>query len=104
MASYTEIRDLFQGSSDSDEFRNRIQVATAIAAEALLAGTPSTDEQKWAASVFSNPANEGNKAFIAVVAKNSGLSIATIVGSTDAAIQTAVDGLVDSLVIAFNAL
>ena len=104
MATYIELRDLFGGSQDSDEFRNRVHVATAIAAEAILAGTPSIEEQKWAANVFASPASEGQKAFIAVVSKNNAATIANIVGASDTDIQIQVDSIVPSLVIAFNAL
>lgn len=98
MATYEELRAEFT----DDALRMRVEVATLIAANNLLAGGL-PDDQKWAAAVFNSPTVEGRKAFLAVLAENSGASITQIQGATDAAIQTNVDAIVPSLVIAFNA-
>lgn len=96
MATYTELRDLFS----DDTLQNRVDVATMIAANNLLGGTPTAAEQSWAANVFANPRGESTKAYRAVLATNNGLTVAQITGATDAALQTAVDSVVDTLVIA----
>ena len=101
MASYSDIRSIL---FSDDNLKNRVDVATMIAANNLLSNTPTTDQQKWAASVFSNPRGEGQKAFRAVLATHNALTIDAIQGSSDAALQTAVDNTVPSLVIAFNAV
>ena len=100
MATYLELRNLF---NDGD-LSNRVDVATMVAANDLIAGTPTVDEQSWAAYVFDSPRNEGRKALNAVLAENKDASVAAIQGATDAAIQAQVDVLVPSLVIAHTAL
>jgi len=99
MATYDELRAEFS----DDGLRNRVEVATLIAANNLLSGTPSINEQKWAAAVFADPGSEGRKAFLAVLAARSGATITDIQGASDAAIQSNVDAIVGSLVVAFNA-
>ena len=99
MATYIEIRDLFSDSV----LRNRIDVATIIAANDLLSGTPTAADQSWAAAAFGNPRGEGQKAFMAVLAVNNAATVAQITGATDAEIQTNVDGVVPSLVSAHAA-
>lgn len=99
MASYVEIRDLFSDSV----FRNRCTTAVVIAAGNLLAGTPTPDQQRWAAAVFSGPDAEGRKATMAVLAANNAVDVSAITGATDAQIQTNVDAVVDDLVAAFIA-
>jgi len=100
MATYSDIRSIL---FSDDDLKNRIDVATMIAANNLLSGSPTANDQKWAASVLNNPRGEGQKAFRSVLAANNALDIATIQGSSDAALQTAVDAVVPSLIIAFNA-
>ena len=101
MASYIDLRNLFS----DDTMKNRTDIAVVVAASDLLAGlSPTPDEQKWAAAVFSNPRGEGGKAFMAVIAANKDATIAQIQGSTDAALQTNVDSVVPDLVVAHAAL
>ena len=99
MATYTEIRNLFS----DDALRNRVVVATVVAASDLLAGTPTVDDQKWAANVLSSPRGEGQKSFMAVLALNKAATVAVITGATDAAIQANVDTIVPDLVAAHAA-
>lgn len=100
MATYAELRALF----NDDAMRNRLDVAVIIAANTLLGGTPTAADQNWAAAAFNNPRTEGQKAFMAVLAENKGLSVSAIQGATDAAIQTNVDAIVPSLVVAHSAV
>ncbi len=100
MATYEELRTL----DDNDALKNRVDVAAMIAANALLEGTPSVDDQKWAAAVFASPRGESIKAWRAVLAKNSSATVAQITNATDAALQTKVDEIIPSLVVAFNAV
>ena len=67
MASYVELRDLFA----NDTMKNRLDVATMKAAQALLDGTPTSDEIKWAAAVLASPRSESEKAWRYVLAVNS---------------------------------
>ena len=99
MATYTELRDLFS----NDAMKNKLDIATIIAANNLLDGAPTAGEQSWAATVFSNPRNESIKAWMAVVATNNASSIAQITSASDSTIQTAVDNVVGALVVAHGA-
>lgn len=102
MATYTELRDLFS----DDALRNRVTTATVIAAQGLLAGSPAptTAESVWASKVLSGPDGEGARMFMAVLAANSGQTVANIQGATDAQIQTNVDAVVPQIVAADNAV
>lgn len=99
MASLQELRGLF-GESDLTE---KVEAATIIAANGLISGTPTTDEQKWAAAAFEDPAGQAQKALMAVLAANSSASVAVILAASDTAIQNNVDAVVGTLVIAYNA-
>lgn len=98
MASYIELRNVV----DDDTLRNRVDVAVVISANDLLSGTPTTAEQKWAASVLGNPRTEGSKALRAVIATNKDATIVQITSASDTSLQANVDTVVPSLVVAFN--
>ena len=98
MALYTELRGLFA----DDELKNRVEIATIIAANNILSGTPSIEQQKWAAHTFSSPRSESNKALMSVLAENNGLTVTQIQNASDVAIQNAVNSVVPSLVVAFT--
>jgi hypothetical protein len=99
MATYNELFSLY---SDTDMI-NKCTVAVLIKADEILAGTPTTGDQKWAAYVSDNPVTEGRKAYRLLLAGNSGLTVAQIIGASDVTIQTKVDAVVPSLIAAFNA-
>mgnify|MGYP000226987728 FL=1 len=48
MATYSELHSLFT----NDELRKQASVAVMVSANDLISGTPTAEEQKWAASVF----------------------------------------------------
>ena len=95
MATYAELYDLNSNSA----LKNKITVATIIAAETVRGKDPGTTNHAnrlvWAAAVFASPASEGERMFWAVIAANSGQSVANITGASDAAIQTNVNNAVD---------
>ena len=99
MATLQELKSLM---TDSD-LQEKVSAALIISVQAVLDGTPTADQQKYAAHVFSNPAGEMKKALMSVLAVNSTATVAQITGATDTAIQTNVDGVIDTLSIAFNA-
>lgn len=99
MATLLELRDMF-GDSDLSK---RVESATIIAANNLLSGTPTADQQKWAAHVFERPSGEGRKALMAVLAANSSATVAQINNATDTQVQNNVNQVVPALVVAFNA-
>ena len=96
MATYTELRGLFNDS----ELLGKIEIATIIAANNLLTGTPTANDRAWAAAAFSSPKAESKKVLMSVLAENSGLAAAAITGASDAAIQTNVNSVVLQLVLA----
>lgn len=94
MATYQELRGLF---SDSD-LNEKVEVAVIIAANNLIGGTPTTAQKAWAATAFSSPKSEASKALMAVLAENSGATVAQIQSATDASVQTNVNNVVSTLV------
>lgn len=95
MATYAE---LFSLKNDS-ELRNKVVVACILASESIMIEVDTTPNHAnrliWAASVFANPMAEANRMFMAVLAANSGFTIAQIQAATDEQIQTDVDDHVD---------
>ena len=99
MATLLELKALM---SDSD-LQDRVETALLVEVQAILAGTPTADQQKYAAHVFSAPRTEGQKALMYVLAKHNALTVAQIQGATDTSIRSAVAEAVPVLVVAFNA-
>lgn len=102
MATYTEIRDLF---GDGDLLK-KVEAAIAIAAEKIAAGNDDGapfDQTagahdlrvKWAAAALQNTAQEAQRIYKIVLAKNAGATVANIQSATDEAIQSNVDASVD---------
>tara|TARA_R100001198_G_scaffold96105_1_gene84528 strand:- start:1548 stop:1850 length:303 start_codon:yes stop_codon:yes gene_type:complete len=94
MATYLEIRDLF---NDSD-LTNRVAVAVLVSVKDKLELNPTTAEKAYAAKVFANPKSEAKTVLMYVLAANNGATVAQIQGASDAAIQTNVDSVVDVLI------
>lgn len=95
MATYTEIYDL---RSNSD-LRNKIVVAVAIKAAAILdSATPTAAQIAWAKAAIANPMGQADDLLVYVLAKNAALTAAQITGASDAAIQTAVNGAIDKII------
>ena len=97
MATLQELRTLFNNS----DMMEKTESALIIGANDLLSGTPTADQQRWAAAAFGAPTQEARKAWMAVLASNSGLAVATILGATDTAIQNNVDSVIPTLVVAY---
>ena len=93
MATYIELRQLM----NDGELPNKVSTAAIVYAQNRLANTPTLDEQKWAATVFSNPDSEGRKVLMGVLAANKDATVAQIQGATDAAIQAQVEIIAPSL-------
>lgn len=91
MAAYA---DLFNLCTHSD-LRNKVFVATMIAAEKIRVLPTPTDAQKaFVRAVFTDPQGMTEKVYWSVVATNAAATIVQITGATDAAIQSAVDSAV----------
>jgi hypothetical protein len=95
MATYLELQGIFSDSS----LLAKAQVAVVISAYNLVSsGTPTAAQKAWATDVFSSPGLEAKKALMAVLAENNTMTIATIQGATDSALQTQIDAVVQILV------
>jgi len=99
MATLQELRGLF---TDSD-LQEKVQAALIISVQAILEGTPSADEQRYAAHVFSGPKAEADKALMSLLGTNADATVAQILGAADAAIQINVDDVVATLSAAYIA-
>ena len=93
MATYQELRRLF---TDSD-LLEKVEVAIVIAANDMLATTPTAAQKAWAAHVFANPGAEAKKALMAVLAGNSAATVGQIQAATDSSVQTQVDAVASVL-------
>lgn len=96
MATYLELIGL---TSDVD-FTKRVQVAVFIAADKIWAESDTTpfhaERLVWAKKVLTGSAGTGMSLIMWVVlAQNRQYTTAQILGATDDAIQTAVDGVVN---------
>ena len=95
MATYDELLQAAKNGALTD----KIMVACFVAADAIRqesAGTANHDNRlAWAKAVFENPERERDRMKWAVLAENKGLTLAQIVGASDAAVQTAVDQAVN---------
>lgn len=102
MATYTEIRNLYNDSA----MRNKVATAIAIAADTVMRGNDNSapfsqtagDHDKrvvWAKEVLGSTENWTNQFWQAVLAANNTLTVAQITGATDAALQTKVNEAVD---------
>lgn len=95
MATYTEIFDLRRNS----DLRNKIVVAVAVKAAAILdSATPTAAQVTWAKQAIANTMGQADDLLVYVLAKNAGLTVTQITGASDAAIQTAVNGAIDKII------
>ena len=100
MATFQELKVLM---GDSD-LQDKVEVSMIMGVQAILDGTPTTADYKYAAHVFSNTIREGKKALASVLAQNSTLSVAAIQGATDAGIEAQVASVIPALSASFNAV
>ena len=99
MATYLELKGLM---NDSD-LQDKVQVGLIVGVQAVLDGTPTADDQKYAAHVFNNSKGEAMKALASVLAQNKAASVAAITGASDSAIETQVAGVLPTLSAAYIA-
>ena len=95
MATYDELRQLM----DSNDLRNKIEVACIIAAETIRVEDPETTNHAnrlvWGKAAFSNPRTASEQMRRALLAANKDLTVTQITEASDAAIQARVDAAVD---------
>lgn len=104
MATYVELRALY----GDEALTQKIEVAICVAAEKIATANDgaapfSQDAGKhdlrvqWAKSAIANTGNTAQNVLKLVLAANNSLTTAQINGATDAAIQSAVESVIDAL-------
>lgn len=95
MATYSELYGLHNDSA----LRNRIAVAVVVAAEAIRNESDQTTNHAnrlvWAKEALADPKGKAEQMLWGALAQNSGLTVVQITGASDAALQTAVNNVVD---------
>ena len=95
MATYAELLT----ATENGTLRNKVRVAIVIAAEKIRteAGSVTNHANRllWAKGAFADPDGTTGRMLWAVLAQNQTTPIASILGASDAAVQTAVDAAVD---------
>jgi hypothetical protein len=97
MATYLEIYTLRANT----DLLNRVSVAIMVACEQIRVEATDTPLHKnrvaWAQQAINDPESFATRALSLLLAANKGLTTTQISTTSDAAIQTAVDGLVNTL-------
>ena len=95
MALYAELFDI----RNEPAITNRCAVAIGVTASQYIdnpAATP--DELKWAKEALDNPGGKVPGTVAYILASNKALTVAQILGSTDAALQAKVDAAAAALI------
>lgn len=97
MATYLELATI-QEEAGWNAFLNEVRVACAKKAQAIIdSATPGADALAWAKNTISDKNAAGDELVDYVIAANSGLTISTILGASDSAIQANVGDAVDAI-------
>jgi len=100
VAKYSDIQDLYNKRA----LLPSIMTAVAIAAQQIVAEAPATPNHAqrllWAARALRNPEQMARDMELGIYAANAGFTILQITSATDAAIQTAVNNLIDTFAVA----
>jgi hypothetical protein len=95
MATYAELLS----ASNDPTLRQKVRIAVLIAAETVRNESTGvanhTPRLAWAKKAFNDPESVTPPMLGAVLAQNKAVAIATILASSDAQVQTAVDAAVD---------
>ena len=95
MATNTELFSLYYNS----ELKNKVIVAIAKKAQTLLAASvPTAAQLNWAKNALENTDSVATALYKYVLAANSTLTVAQIVGASDAAIQSNIDTAADKFI------
>jgi Fic family protein len=99
MATYLELKDLWDGRAQKDVFK-KVQAAVAITADSIYReadGAQRDARMPFATEVHDSTGgveNMSDKIFWSLLAQNNANTVAQIEASTDAQVQTAVDDYV----------
>lgn len=95
MATYSELYDL----RSNDTLKNKVSVAVAIKAQALLdAAMPTAAQVAWANDAITDPVSKAGQLLNYVLAANSSATVAQITGASDSSIQNNVNSAADALI------
>jgi len=97
MATYLELLS----ASRDDVLNQKMRVAVVIATEVIRTEAGATPNHAarvlWAKTVYQSPEDVAKRMIFAVLAQNANATLAAILASSDATIQTAVNAAVDAL-------
>ena len=97
MATYQELYDLANDSG----LRNRTATAVVVAADTIRAEAGATPNNAnrliWAKAALANPSAEAARILPSVLAQNKALTVVQIQPASDAALQTAVNAVINLL-------
>ena len=97
MATYEELSTI-QNNADYNVLLNKIQVACAVKASAIIdSATPAAEALEWAKGAIASPNAAGRSLVAYVIASNKAATLAQIYAASDTAIQTNVDDAVDAV-------
>lgn len=94
MATYAELMTL----SELSALQDKVSIAVAVKAQALLAGAPTSAEVTWAEAAIAAPRGQVSTMLNYVLAANKSATVQQITDSTDAAIQANVDTAADVII------
>ena len=96
MATYLELHGL-RGAAGADQLQQKIAVAICIKANGLSKLTPTTVQKDWAKAALGNPDSYVGLILNYILAEYNTVPVASIVGASEAQVQTAVNAAVDTL-------
>jgi hypothetical protein len=96
MATYQELHGL-RGASGADLLMQKIAVGICIKANLLAKATPTAAQKEWAKTALANPESYVGLILNYILAEYNTVPVASIVGASEAQVQTAVNAAVDTL-------
>lgn len=98
MATYLELAQINDSSSDWNDFRAKVAVAVAVKATLIIdQATPTAEALAWAKGAITGPTQAVSDVLWYVIASNDNLAISAILSATDNAIQSNVNSAIDAI-------
>lgn len=96
MATYLELHSL-RGATGADTLMQKIAVAICVKANLLAKATPTQVQKDWAKAALASPNAYVDLVLNYILADYNAVAVTAITGASDAAVQTAVNAAVDTL-------
>lgn len=96
MATYLELHAI-RGAAGANSLTQKIAVAICVKANALSKATPTASQRAWITSALGSPNSYVDLVLNYILADYNTAAVAAITGASDAAVQTAVNAAVDTL-------